>query len=156
MEKENNISIHHFFTDPIFVTPQPESFLEDAVGNNKKKVLVICQDPKQQTELLDFLKKILAAIHLDIDHDISLLKAKKGNLYSFVGARRNITFDKMLVFGLRAADLGLNIKDQPYKIINIENCKLLFSDELATITRDKKLKGALWSSLQLLFKKETV
>ncbi len=154
MEKENNISIHHFFTDPIFVTPQPESFLEDAVGNNQKKVLVICQDPKQQTELLDFLKKILGAIDLDIDNDISLLKAKKGSLYSFIGARNKIAFDKMLVFGLPAADLGLNIKAQPYKIINIENCQLLFSDGLAAITSDKKLKGALWSSLQLLFKKD--
>lgn len=153
MKKENKISIHHFLTDPIFVTPEPESILEDTQGENHKKVLVVCQDTEANPELLGLLKKILGAVQLDIDKDITLLRAKKGTSYSFIGARTKIAFERMLVFGLPPTQLGLNIQTQTYAIITIENCQLLFSDALTLIASDKRLKAALWSNLQLLFPK---
>ena len=153
MKKENNISIQHFFTDSLFVLPAQNPPIVNDIKSEQKQILVLYQDDKDQQELLDLLKKILIAIQLDIDKDIILVRSKKEDLYSFIRMRTKIEIKQILVFGLNAKQLGLNIQAELYQILSFEACQFLFVDALSKIATDQKLKGALWTCLQSMFLK---
>ena len=141
----------NFFNAPIYSCKDISSQIQ-TTGNNSKGILVICQN-FNNSEISDFLKKILAAVNTDIDVDCALLDIKYDTEITWSELMRSKKQEKVLLFGIEPAQLGLNLKLVKYQLLNWNGMKILYSDSLEHVLADKNKKGFLWRELQLMFGK---
>lgn len=127
-------------------------------GHHAKKVLIVFQATTNEDELRVFLAKVLAAAQLNLEQDVSLLIIKLGEKISFIQMCQMFDIQTLIVFGIPPAHLGIHLQVIPYTIIQHENHRYVFVDDLQQIFEErqqggKRLSGELWQVLKALFLK---
>ncbi len=141
----------NFFNATIYSCKDISSQI-NSTGNNSKGILIICQN-FNNSEISDFLKKILAAVNTDLESDCALYDINPDTQIAWSEIIRSKKQEKVIFFGIEPAQLGLHLKLVKYQLLDWNGMKLLFSDSLEQILADKNKKGFLWRELQLMFGK---
>lgn len=146
-----------FFDFDLFVLPDSLPLAEIAQGQGLAGVFLVLRDDPNAQELLDYLKKILAAVACDMDRDAWWTLLAPDAKFSFSQLQTESPIRLCLAFGISPASLGLNIQAPLYHPITLAGKEWLFADDLSQIyaertQKDRPMAGALWSALQMLFK----
>lgn len=144
-----------FKNDEIFLLPSSESIVNKIKGGNKKKIFILYQAPEGDNELLAYLKKILAAVKVDLEADSLYLNLQDQSL-DFSSLNKQLNCQTILIFGPLAARCGINLQLPLYHPTPIQDLQLLYCNDLQAIFDEKNQAkrpkaSALWKSLQLLF-----
>lgn len=134
----------------IFVAPQrlPN---EIAKGGFAKGIWVLAAAEPEQSDNLDFLKKVLAAAQLDLERDTLFAEIAPDEPVDMAACLRLKPADKVLVFGIPPEQLGLHIQAAAFQPIAFYGVTWLFADALSVLAPDKTKKGLLWTALKGMF-----
>lgn len=64
---------------------------------------------------------------------------------------KNSTINKVVSFGIKPQNMGFNVSNTPYKMMEFKNTRLILADDLAEIKSNSSLKQKLWIELQKMF-----
>ena len=117
-----------------------------------KPIWVICGKEIEDQTLLDFLKKIMDAVKVDLEGSANLLLHTSESPQSTLWAFQQKTASIVLLFGVLPSDVGLHISMQPYQIQEFKNTKVLWAENLLSISENIDKKKSLWAALQELFR----
>lgn len=138
-----------------FYTQQSEAIDWDtSTGQNKKHtlVLVVHSDVPGQ---LTFLKKVLRAVDLDFETDITFLPVSHTQQTRLLSAPRLSEFNSILSFGIDPQNIGLPVARENLPCcMHFEKCIVLCSPALSDVSADSAQKKALWSALKEIFVSE--
>ncbi len=153
---ENNILPFPSDEFEIFPVLETSELLKLGQGSNHKKLLVVLQKLEEQkrSDAMVLLTKIMKAVNIDLEKDLFLLELSPRAGFNFKELHNALDFQCMISFGLSPNVAGLNFQTRNYEIKTFSTWKFLFVDDLPKIGGDQKLKGALWTNLQQLFKKQ--
>jgi hypothetical protein len=149
--KESDQFVPGIYSDRHLAYVLPNNVWENGGGSMNKGVLVVsCLRSDGEDDRI-FLEKILSAAGMDLSNDVfwSAVDAEKG---AYIGTQvDNKQWNRVLVFGLLPASLGINIEPIVYKPVQFNGCSWLFAENLPALARDPALKKKLWVALQALF-----
>ncbi len=114
----------------------------------KQKVVIIVNSLNPTDS--ELLGKILGAVKLDLQSVdiIELVKTKEVDL-SQVFVLKSV--NQIITFGINLSELNLDVKLIPYRILEKQTIKFIYSDSLSDIQNDIPKKKALWGSLKGMF-----
>lgn len=118
-------------------------------GPSQSSIFVCCREADPVN--IEFLKKILSAVQIDLDKEVSLLKITHPHGFSFSQLQSTKAFKKALIFDFPPSFLGLQLNLQKYQPFTLNGCTLLFADPLQDISNNKMMKTALWTALKAMF-----
>ena len=137
--------------DLIILAPE-QSVFQTATGEFARQVLVLSlSDPATADSTRPFLSKILAAAQLNLAQDALFVELPLTQPVSLLTDTRQKKPEQVLVFGLPARQLGLNMEITPYQPFVFQQITFLFADPLSVLEGDKEKKGALWTALKSIF-----
>ncbi|MEO6039990.1 MAG: hypothetical protein ABIQ93_16375 [Saprospiraceae bacterium] len=137
--------------DLLFLTPD-QSIFESAVGEFARQVLVISlADPVAAANNRNFLTKVLSAARLNLDQDALFVELPTGKPVGLLLDTRRKKPDHILVFGVPASQLGLNMSILAYQPFLFQQMTFLFADALPVLEMDQGKKGELWTALKTMF-----
>jgi hypothetical protein len=140
-----------FLDYQIFPTPELSKFSAQFEGANTRQVLVGFFD-EQSIEREDYLKKIIGAAKLNLLEDCLILRGSLETQFpSFIQIKNAHPVQKVVLFGIKPSDIGLNLEIPPYQPIVFNNCTFLFVDKISIIEPSKERRAALWACLQRMF-----
>lgn len=135
----------------IFIAPERIA-LDFSVGGFARQVWVLAlAEPLSAAANRDFLAKVLAASNLNLEKDTLFAEIPASESVSFSTDLQRKKPERVLVFGLSPAQLGLTIEVPLYKSISFYGLEWLFADALSVLEPDKNKKGQLWSVLKQMF-----
>ncbi len=142
--------INLFVNNKIYNFASIESLDSDGVPSNPKPVFIVLA--KDERLHLSFLDKILNAIGMDRTNDVMTFLHDKASvpIHNRVSQMDDA---KVLIFGIRPTELGINFSYKEYEPILFDNTEYLFSGSLEDLQSDKRKKLALWNALQIMFPK---
>jgi hypothetical protein len=126
-----------------------------SLGKNNKNYCFIVSYPKETflpDDKMEVLIKIMQACRLSMD-DIALLNIA-GDDCSIEQIREQFQPGKMVLLGVKPADIRLPIQFPAYKPQSYAGCTYVYSDSLDqmdTSETGRKIKGNLWSALKEMF-----
>ncbi|MCB0560878.1 MAG: hypothetical protein H6573_30480 [Lewinellaceae bacterium] len=131
-------------------------FNERLSGNNARRVLIVLERLESDSELMDFLGKILSAVQLNLEEDTLLLRLTKGENISFSRLSQVQPVRYVLLFGIAPRQLGLHFSLPPGQPMRFGETYFLHTSALLDIFEERKAKarpkaGALWNNLKQLF-----
>jgi|GEM_PF-617663 len=148
--KANFILNPDFFSKNLYnVSDEKKSDLNLRGSNQKQLVIVYRIDVTPLDEV--FLTKILGAVQYDLKQDTTLIELREGQDFSFQNIAKSLVPQHFISLGLTPKELGLNLTNQLYQPMKINNCSFLFANNLAEIAKDTNKKAALWGCLQSMF-----
>ena len=153
MPKENIILNSVLNNTQVFYVSEEPDPVKRCTGTNNKKLLIVSENSLEE-EHLELLGKILRAVQHDLKSDTLLLKQAENQPLNLNDIYNDQTVEKVLVFGLSATLLGLNVDYTPYQSFDLAGRTYLFADQLSKIALQKELKAALWNALQKIWPKE--
>ena len=108
-------------------------------GNAKNTLIVVDNNDSAQIE---FLSKILKAIHYDISQDVILFPLNKESRINLTLFKKNtqIDFQAVLLFGVTPSQLDLQFKLPNYYPIKINEMTFLAADSLEIISKNQSNK----------------
>jgi DNA polymerase III psi subunit len=114
----------------------------------KQKVIILITSLNPTDS--ELLGKILGAVKLDLQSVdiIELDKSQEVNL-SQIFTQKSI--NQLITFGIDLSKISLDIKLNPYQILEKQDIKFIYSDSLTDIQNDIPKKKALWGSLKEMF-----
>lgn len=117
---------------------------QEVVGEiNEILVIVEKQDYVLKESLL---KKILAAVKLDIDSQVTFLQLEEGATINLASKAEGVK--KVFTFGLKPTRLGLNGLFRGYQFYQTATFSILFSHSLKLLSEKPEKKKALWTAMQ--------
>lgn len=125
----------------------PETFLEGKMAG--KVIISLNVEPSSGEK--ELLRKICAAIGLDLANDIGLFVQPPDQAISFVQLKKTFHLSHFIAFGSLPGDFALNIAAKPLKPAQLGDCQLLFAPALDRVSTDQNVKKSLWMALQQLF-----
>ena len=134
---------------PASVSAGDISFL----GENKKKVSIVVDHTDViylPDDELNFLLGILSACKLSMA-DVALLNIAKNPATTYREISEQLSTEKILLFGIEPAALGLPFKFPHYQIQNYNGQTYLSSPDLKTLADNKEEKIKLWGCLKQVF-----
>ena len=140
-----------FSSDMDLVLASPENFLAECRGANNSLVCIGIESESEPEQRIVFLKKILAALQLELDRDTvycSLDPTAKGSFFQLLKKKG---IEKMVVFGLSPRHFGLGFSAQLYEPLGFYGCKFVFSEKLSVVEADQARKAKLWTALKAIF-----
>lgn len=145
-----------FFDFKITNLAETSAMLARCTGENAKKVMLIFQTIEQSADLKSFLSKIVTAAHLELDRDTCLLILKPGEQFSFIQLSQHFDIHTLIAFGIEPQQLGIHFQTVPYAILQHEQLRYVFADDLQQIFDErqqggKRISGELWQTLKTLF-----
>lgn len=122
-------------------------------GGNAKSVLVVLEAGGDAASSGDFLKKILAAVNLEVERDVCLCAVPLGATLPLSSLIRGGQMAKVLVFGLTPASLGINFSLPLYSPVQMGDHVFLLAHGLQTLAQaeHKVFKAQLWQCLKQMF-----
>ncbi|MEY3052233.1 MAG: hypothetical protein RLY31_2018 [Bacteroidota bacterium] len=120
------------------------------VGENGKGVLVGSGE-LLDADLVDFLRKVLSAVGLDMEKDAARFVLTEPHRTWLWGYQAGGVWSRALLFGIPALRLGMNAEVEAFRPLSLEGRRLLFAPPLSVVTRDAGLKRSLWAGMQPLF-----
>lgn len=119
------------------------------MGQGKKKLLILALMENSHESDLATIKKLVAAIKHDFESDLYFTWLQPKDKLSLSGLKLN--YNRLLLFGVKPEDIGLNINYQTNTIIKMEDLSLIATDSIIQLNANPKVKTALWEKLQVLF-----
>lgn len=105
--------------------------------------------PAEETKLMsDLLEKGLG-MKLD---EVLLLNLHGQAEAGFRQIRAELQFNKMLLWGIKPSQLGLQALDEKNRLKEYDGIELIYTDHLSEMIKDATLKKPLWAELQKMFK----
>jgi DNA polymerase III psi subunit len=133
----------------VFKLPDLKNSLSQVHGKGLRQLLVVCDNSTFTDDDETTLKKLIGAIKHDFENDIYLIYVnKQQNIHL---SSLNLPIEKVLCFGVKPEEIGLNINEMMYTILDFENLQILFSDSIQTINSTPSKKSELWQLLQQMF-----
>ena len=123
------------------------------LGKNQKGVLVLVNNSEAaflQDDELNFLLGILSACKLNMD-DVGIVNLNKYPDADYKKISTGLNPDKILLFGLAAADIKLPLSFPDYQIQKYNNQVYLTAPLLSSLQNDKAEKTKLWNCLKQIF-----
>ena len=137
--------------DKLILAPD-QSIFDLAKGDFARQVLIISRaEPEAAVNNRNFLTKILSAVQLDLDRDTLLVELPLGQPVGLLTDVRRKKPQSVLVFGIAAPQLGLQLQLSPYQPLDFQQMTLLFADALSVLEQDKEKKGLLWTALKTMY-----
>ena len=137
--------------DLLFLAPS-RSVFETVTGEFARQILIISLvDPPAAANNRIFLTKVLSAAQLNLEQDTLFVELPAGQPVGLLMDLRQRKPEFVLVFGVPAAQLGLNMTIVPYQPFVFQQMTFLFADALPTLALDKEKKGQLWTALKTVF-----
>ncbi|MCS4434600.1 hypothetical protein [Aquiflexum gelatinilyticum] len=132
---------------------QQEEFEEEAValeyeGGFEKGILVIYEGKSLESNLSDYLFKILGAVSCS-PKDIALASSEKTEKTSMASISA-LNPNRIIVFGKVRHEIMMSVK-KTYEVHQEDDIEYLFADDLKQISESLDLRKALWKELQVLF-----
>lgn len=112
-----------------------------------KKIFVAIKKADNDVANMELLSKIMAALKFSLEADCQIFEVEDEVHIS----NQIKDYQKILIFGIEPAALGLNMNYQPYKINYLEGRTIIFSHALSELKVDDKKKSVLWKALQVMF-----
>lgn len=135
----------------IFITPE-RSATDFSHGDFMRRVWVLAlEEPDFRITNKTFLEKVLAAANLNLKKDTLFAEISASEPLHFSTDLKEKQPERVLVFGLQPAQLGLAIEAQLYKPVAFYGVEWLFADALSALELDKNRKTQLWSALKQMF-----
>ncbi len=126
-------------------------------GNTKNSpissytIIVLVKEEEYGKEEATLLSKIMAAIGLDMDEHVLLVKSAFGSLTEL---KKQFGSTAVVSFNIPMNSMGIHFEMKPYTIIEQLGTKYLLVEPLFTIAKDKNRKALLWNALQVMFPKK--
>ena len=95
------------------------------------------------------LKKILAAVKLDIEQQVTFLQLEKGAAINL--SRISDGVKKVFTFGMKPTRLGMHGAFRGYQFYQTATFSILFSHSLKVLSDNPEKKKALWNAMQTEF-----
>ncbi|MCR9014889.1 hypothetical protein [Aquiflexum gelatinilyticum] len=132
---------------------QQEEFEEEAValeyeGGFEKGILVIYEGKSLESNLSDYLFKILGAVSCSLK-DIALASSENTEKTSMASISA-LNPNRIIVFGKVRHEIMMSVK-KTYEVHQEDEIEYLFADDLKQISESLDLRKALWKELQVLF-----
>lgn len=140
--------MHPFQNLPLYDVPDSQ-ILSSSGSVDDQYWIVVQSGEKNETQLNDFLSKILAAIDINLSTSVHLLAldiSSRIYIHKLLSAANGGKI--ILCFGISPRDLGLAVTEQLYEIIHLNGHDFLFCDNLGAIYSDANKKRALWEVIQ--------
>lgn len=146
-----------FFDYKVFVAGELNEHQAKLKGGKAKGLLLLFKTNDQGHELKDFLKKILSAVHFDLDLDTAYLECNETQVINVASLAAINASKTVICFGFPLPQLGFHFEIPKYYPYQHQGVNYLFVDDLISIYEErlaggKKLSGALWKCLQEIFK----
>ncbi len=139
-----------FSSDIDLAAAPPDDFLGSCRGGNRCLFFLAIEAEEDHEARLAFLKKILAALQLDLDADTAYCVLAPGERGSYFQILKKRGAEKMVAFGLPPAQFGLGFEARPYEPLDFYGCRFLFSEKLSLVEGDQARKQRLWAALKAL------
>ena len=143
----------HFFDFDLI--NQPEANLGDISPTKEKKMLVFYRDGEERRSFLFSILK--AAGYADPEATIHFIPVTDEQYAADLSALiRQLEVNRVMIFGLPPAELGLRLQLGNYVPVEVNNCWFLVADDLAVIRDEKEAgkpqkAGALWKAVKAHF-----
>lgn len=135
----------------IFLAPE-HAASDFSSGHFARRIWVLSiSEPSLSAFNKAFLDKVLAAANLNLEKDTMFAEIPVSEPVHFSTDLKRKMPEQVLVFGLRPAQIGLNIEAPFYRPIDFYGTTWLFADALSVLEPDKNKKGQLWSALKQMF-----
>jgi len=124
----------------------------DSLGANHKRILFLVNDASCKflpDEEMELLTNLVSACKLSMD-DIALANFNS-NTFNYLQFKVQFHPQKILVFGVSTAELGLPFDIPHFQIQHFQEQLYLTAPSLKDFLTNKALKKELWISLQKLF-----
>jgi hypothetical protein len=118
-------------------------------GNGRKAVLCVTDEEGFGESRKTLLTKMLSAVGLDPGQDVWIALIANGQTIN--PALLAMHYSQMIVFGLPPESVSLNINHHNYKVIRLDQARVLFCDSLAILETSQDKKKLLWESLKSMF-----
>lgn len=137
--------------DLLILAPE-QTVYTTATGEFARQLLVLSlADPATTGTTQAFLTKVLAAAQLNLTRDALFVELPLGQPIGLLADTRQKKPEQVLVFGLPAAQLGLNMDTVLYQPFVFQQITFLFADALSVLEDSREKKGALWTALKSIF-----
>lgn len=123
---------------------------DHCTGQGLKRTLVMMVQSEYDTHL-SLLKKILSAVNLNFETDISFLCLPEGVRYSVLSDPQLHKYDNLMTFGFDLTQLGLENLNTPPCVFHFENITCIIAPSLSSISDKPAMKKALWNILKGTF-----
>lgn len=123
------------------------------LGNNKSRITIITNDANNMylpDDELKFLMTILGACNFSMD-DVAIVNINNHNSISYKTIESELKADKIILFGVTAAEIGLPLEFPVYQIQQYNNQTYITAAPLGSIEKDKEEKTKLWNCLKKIF-----
>ncbi len=138
--------------DDLILLAPDQSLFANAKGEFARQLLVISlADVTATANNRFFLTKVLSAARLNLDQDALFVELPAGQPIGLLMDIRQKKPDHILIFGVEAAQLGLNMTILPYQPFVFRHMTFLFADALPVLEQNKEKKTQLWTALKSMF-----
>lgn len=117
--------------------------------NNNAKNVIIVSDPADLSEGIHLLRKILSAIHLDLENDCTLIQLSGQTTVNLAGQISREMRSKIISFGIPLRQLGFNISATGV-LFHLESMDVLNAPKLGELATNQNAKRVLWQALKSL------
>ena len=142
-----NSSIFEF---PYYDISGSEFPINRCKGNNARRTLVLVERTDFEEHGV-LLTKILRAVDLDFEQDVSFITLEKDETVGLLNSSIAKQFDYVLLFGIAPRQIGLMTTSR-LSMLRLENHTIIVSTLLSMVSKDAKAKRILWSHLKEVFK----
>ncbi len=130
-------------TEKYLPPPAEDSF-------SRQVLILAVLSPKDVAEEV-FLKKILAAVGLDLHKDTFFIPISSKDTIRIAPFLRREQPRAVLVFGAEPSDLGFQTERIDYRPIAFYGTTFLWADALSVLEADLERKRRLWNALKEMF-----
>ena len=119
--------------------------------SNQARILIVLRTIDYSNTTKELLEKIISATGCNFKSEISLVLLNERDKVFINDVMTELKIKEMISFGVKPAELGLNISGKNYLPLKLSKLKFLFSEDLRKLASDKEAKKLLWQSLQAFF-----
>jgi len=116
-------------------------------GASKNQLLIAARESDLTIESRQTLGQILNAIKYNLE-DSCMLTLGDSQSVSINSYIHQHDIKRVLSFGIAPKDIGLQIAAGAYRIIDMENLRIVFSHKISDLNADKQKKIKLWNAIQ--------
>lgn len=123
------------------------------LGNNRSRVAIIIEDEENiylPDYSLNFLLGILSACKLTME-DVAIANIYKNKNVTYKNIEIELKADKIILFGVTAAQIGLPLEFPLYQIQKYNQQTYVAAGKLIEIEKNKTEKTHLWNCLKQIF-----
>jgi hypothetical protein len=136
-----------FLDFPLYDLPDVDVTSFQVHGEGNKKVMVIVNESKHESKL-EFVKTVLAPLGVE-EQDAFIILLTSDSKLSFAELGRNYDFDHLILLGVKAVQIGLQIQTTLYLPIKLNKKELVFTDAVDIFLEEKEKGGARPKAKQL-------